>query len=39
MKKSNKRLVALSMAAVLAGAMTACQSQPAETAAPDTTAA
>ncbi len=39
MKKSNKRLVALSMAAVLAGSMTACQSQPAETAAPDTTAA
>ncbi len=37
MKKSNRRLVALSMAAVMAGSMTACQSQPADTSAPETT--
>ncbi|MCI8516012.1 MAG: FAD-dependent oxidoreductase [Hungatella sp.] len=39
MKKSNRRLAALSMAAVMAASATACQSQPAETSAPETTTA
>ncbi len=39
MKKSNRRLAALTMAAALTASMTACQSQPAETAAPETTTA
>ena len=37
MKKSNRRLAALTMAAAMAASMTACQSQPAETSAPETT--